>query len=104
VNGKLGFNPVGNREESGTQDVPRQIKTHGLECMVNGVRKKLIFSLEQHTTVFQAKVHANKASAVENTDNDYRTRDTSIYILSDSQVAITAFDNYQINSELVWDR
>jgi hypothetical protein len=37
---------------------------------------------------------------VENIDRGCRNR--NIYILSDSQAAINALDNYQINSKLVW--
>jgi hypothetical protein len=44
------------------------------------MRKKLIFSLGQYTTVFQAKVHVNKASAVENIDKDYRNRERYEYL------------------------
>jgi hypothetical protein len=49
----------------------------------------------------QADVYAIKACAGENTDRGYKNR--NICILFDSQVAIKAFDNYQINSKLVWD-
>jgi ribonuclease HI len=38
---------------------------------------------------------------MENIKKDYTGR--NIYILSDSQVAITALGNFQINSKLTWD-
>jgi ribonuclease HI len=44
-------------------------------------------------------VYAIKACTVENLDRHYKNR--NIYILSDSQAAIKALDNYKINSELV---
>jgi ribonuclease HI len=66
-----------------------------------GTRRKLSFSLGQYTTVFQAEMYAIKACAVENRDRNYKNR--NIYILSDSQAAIKAFDKRQITSKLVWD-
>jgi hypothetical protein len=45
-------------------------------------------------------VHVIKASAIENIDRGYKNG--NIYILSGSDAAIKAFDNYQINSKLVW--
>jgi ribonuclease HI len=50
---------------------------------------------------FIHSLYAIKAYAVENLNRDYRNR--NIDNLSDSQEAIKAFDNYQINSKLVWD-
>jgi len=38
---------------------------------------------------------------VENMEKGYKGR--YIYILSDSQAAIKALNNFQINSKLVWD-
>jgi ribonuclease HI len=38
---------------------------------------------------------------MENTEKGYKGR--NIYILSDSQAAIKALNNFQINSKLVWD-
>ena len=38
---------------------------------------------------------------LENTEKGYKGR--NIYILSDSQAAIKALNNFQINSKLVWD-
>jgi ribonuclease HI len=66
-----------------------------------GTRWRLSFSLGQHTTEFQAEVYAIKACADENIDRNSKNR--NIYILSDSQAAIQAFDKYKITSKLVWD-
>jgi ribonuclease HI len=38
---------------------------------------------------------------MENIEKGYKSR--NIYILSDSQAAIKALNNFQINSKLVWD-
>jgi len=38
---------------------------------------------------------------MENTEKGYTG--TNIYILSESQAAIKALDNFQMNSKLVWD-
>jgi hypothetical protein len=53
-----------------------------------GTRRKLSFSLDQYTTVFQVEVYVIKACAVENLDRNYKSR--NIYILSNSQAATTA--------------
>jgi ribonuclease HI len=66
-----------------------------------GTRRKLSFSLGQHTTVFQAEEYAIKACINENIDRGYKN--INIYILSDSQAAIKALIKYQITSKLVWD-
>jgi hypothetical protein len=66
-----------------------------------GTRQKLSFNLGKYTRVFQAEVYAINECAVENLDRNYRNR--NIYILLDSQTAIKALDNYQINSKLVLD-
>jgi hypothetical protein len=64
-----------------------------------GTRKKLSFSPEQYTTLFQARSACHQGMC-SNLDRGYRNR--NIYILSPSKVAIKVLDNYQINSELVW--
>jgi ribonuclease HI len=74
--------------------------TGTVECGY-GTRRKLSFNLRQYTTVFQTEAYAIYACTVENLDRNYRNR--NIYILSDSQAAIQALDDYQINSKLVWD-
>jgi hypothetical protein len=59
----------------------------------------LSFSNGKYITVFQAEVYAIKACKVEILKRAYRNR--NMYILSDSQVAIKALDNYWIKSKLV---
>jgi ribonuclease HI len=66
-----------------------------------GIRQKLSLRLGKYTTVFQVEVYTIKACAVEALDTDYKNR--NIYILSHSQAAVKTFDNYQINSKVVWD-
>jgi hypothetical protein len=66
-----------------------------------GSRRGHSFSLGHHTTVFQAEIYAIKACIRENIEKDYKGR--NIYILSDSQAAIKALNNFQINFKLVWD-
>jgi ribonuclease HI len=63
--------------------------------------RKLIFSLGQYTTVFQAEVYAIKACSVENLNGNYKN--SNIYILSDSQAAIKALGKHQITSKNVSD-
>jgi hypothetical protein len=78
-------------------------KKKGTEAEVccHGTRRKLSFSLGQHTTAFQAEMYAIKACIDENLDKGYRNR--NIYILSDSQAAIKALGKYQITSKVVWN-
>jgi ribonuclease HI len=60
------------------------------------------FSLGHHTTVFQTEIYAIKVCIMENIEKGYKDR--NIYIFSqDSQAAIKALNNFQINSKLVWD-
>jgi ribonuclease HI len=66
-----------------------------------GLKKGHSLSLGLHTTVFQAEIYAIKACIKENIEKGYIGR--NIYILSDSQAAITALDSFQINSKLDWD-
>jgi hypothetical protein len=68
-----------------------------------GTRQKLSLSLGKYTTVFQAEVYGIKACAVDNLDRHYNNRNIYLHILSDCQAAIKAPNNYQVNSELVWD-
>jgi hypothetical protein len=67
----------------------------------HGTRRKLSIGLGQYTRAFQVVVYAIKTCTVENLDRNYRNR--NIYILTDSQAAIKALGNHQINSKLVWD-
>jgi len=64
-----------------------------------GFRREHSFSLGLHATVFLAKMCAIKACVMENTEKGYKGR--NIYILSNSQAAIKAYDSFQINSKLV---
>lgn len=62
------------------------------------MRKRSTFRLALHYTLFKSEIH---------TMQDFRTKNmqpriqTSICILSDSHTAITAFDNYHINFNLL---
>jgi hypothetical protein len=98
VNGKGGLNPI----KRGTNLVHRWLqnkKGTGAGLCCHGTRRKLSFSLGQHTTVFQTEVYTIKACIDENLDRGYRNR--NIYILSDSHAAIKALGKYQITSKLV---
>jgi hypothetical protein len=59
------------------------------------------FSTGLHIMVFQAEIYAIMACIMENVEEGYKGR--NIYILCDSQAAIKALNNLQINSKLVWD-
>jgi ribonuclease HI len=76
-------------------------KGTGAGVCCQGTRRKLSYSLGQHTTVFQAEIYAIKACINENIDGGYRNRNN--YILSDSQAAIKALGKCQITSKLVWE-
>jgi ribonuclease HI len=66
-----------------------------------GLKKGHRFRLRLHTKVFHEEIYAIKACIMNNIEKGYKGRD--IYILSDSQSAIKALNNFQINSTLVWD-
>jgi len=55
-----------------------------------GSRRGQSFSVELHTTVFQADIYAIKACVMENPQKGYRVR--NIYIFFDSQAAIKALE------------
>lgn len=59
------------------------------------------FSMGLHIMVFQAEIYVIMACTMENVEEGYKGR--NIYSLSDSQAAIKALNNLQINSKLVWD-
>jgi ribonuclease HI len=99
VNGKTGFNPIQKGGLIWYTDGSKTNKGTGAGVYGYGTRLKLIFSLGKYTTVFQAEVYAIMACAAENLDRNYRNG--NIYILSDSQAATKALDNYQINSKPV---
>jgi hypothetical protein len=61
-----------------------------------GLRRGHSFSLQLHTMIFQAEIHAH---IMGNTEKDYTCR--NIYSPSDSQVKV--LDNMQIYSEIVWN-
>jgi hypothetical protein len=57
----------------------------------HGMRQRFSFRLRKYDTAFQAKVYAIKACIDGNIRRSYCNR--NIYILSDSEAAINAFDN-----------
>jgi hypothetical protein len=101
VNGKGGFNPIERGGLIWFTDSSKKKKYTGAGVCCYGTRRKLSFSLGQHTILFQAQVYVIKACIDENLDRGYRNR--NIYILSDSQAAIKALGKYQITSKLPWD-
>jgi hypothetical protein len=82
-------------------DESKTNKGGGAGLYILGLRRERNFSLGLHATVFQPDMCAIKACVMENTEKAYKGR--NIYIFSNSQAAIKAFDNFQINSKLVWD-
>jgi hypothetical protein len=101
VNGKRDFNPIEMGGLIWFTDGSKTAKGTGTGVCYQGTRRKLSFSLGQHTTVFQAEVYAIKACISQNIDRGYKNR--NMYILSDSQAAIKALGKYQITSKLVWE-
>jgi ribonuclease HI len=51
--------------------------------------------------IFQEEIYAIKACIMENIEKDYKGR--NVYIFSDSQAAVKALNNFQINSKLDWN-
>jgi ribonuclease HI len=101
VNGKRDINPIETGGLIWFTDGSKTKKGTGAGMCCQGTRRKLSYSLGQHTTVFQAEVYSIKACIDEILDRGYRNR--NIYILSDSQAAIKTLGKYQITSKLVWD-
>jgi hypothetical protein len=66
-----------------------------------GLRRGYSFSLGLHNTVFWAEIYEIKACVMPKIEKGYTGG--NIYILFDSQVAIKAFDSFQVNYELVWN-
>jgi hypothetical protein len=66
-----------------------------------GLRRGHSFSVELHTTVFQADIYAIKTCVMENPRKGYRGR--NIYIFSDSPAATKALDSLRINSKFAWE-
>jgi hypothetical protein len=57
-----------------------------------GSRRGHSFSLGLHTTIIWAEIYATKACVMENIEKGYTGR--NIYILSNSQAAIKAFNTF----------
>jgi hypothetical protein len=78
---KKGYQPDRNGGLIWFTDGSKTKKGTGAGVCCQGTRRKLSYSLGQHTTVFQAEAYAIKACIDENLDRGYRNR--NIYILSD---------------------
>jgi hypothetical protein len=98
---QIGFNPDNKRGLVWYMDGSKTNEGMGVGVYKWGSRRGHNFSLGHHTTVFQAEIYAIKACIMEITEKGYKGR--NIFILSDSQAAIKALNNFQINSKLVWD-
>jgi len=72
-----------------------------LVCNGRGLRREHTSSLGLHSTVFQTEIYTINTCVIETIERGYVHR--NIYILSNSQAAIKALDNFQINSKLIWD-
>jgi hypothetical protein len=96
MNGKMGFTQIINKTWSGIQIGPRPMKAMVLGCIV-GVRKTYI-ALALGSTPWYS-MHKICYRIPENIEKN--CQGTNIYILSDSQAAIKALNNFQINSKLV---
>ena len=96
-----GFTPNNKGELVWYTEEPKTNKGTGTGLHRWGLRRGHYFSIGLHATVFQAKMCAIKAYAMENTEDNYKGR--NIYSLSDNQAAIKALDNFQRTSNLVWD-
>jgi hypothetical protein len=96
VNEKMVLNQIKGENNHGIQMVSKPTRGTGAQGYCYGTKLRSIFSLGRYTTVFQAEVYAIKKFADANMDRIYKNR--RIYILSDSQAAIIAFDKYQITS------
>jgi hypothetical protein len=66
-----------------------------------GLRKGHSSSLGLQSTVFQTEICTIYKCIIETIERGYMRR--NICILSNSQAAIKALDNFQINSKLIWD-
>jgi hypothetical protein len=77
VNEIRGFNPT--KRGATYTDGSKAEKGTGVGVYCHETRKKLSFSLEKYTAVFQAEVYAIKACSAENIDKNYKNR--NIYIL-----------------------
>jgi hypothetical protein len=70
-----------------------------LVCNGRGLRRGHSSSLGLHSTVFQTEIYTIYTCVIEIAERGYICR--NIYILSNSQAAIKAVDNFQINSKLI---
>jgi len=95
------FNSLIRKALSGNTDGSKTNEENGAGVYKWGSKKGHRFSVGLHTTVFHAEIYIIKECILENVEKGYKGR--YIYILSDSQAAIKALNNFQINSELVWD-
>jgi hypothetical protein len=76
ANGNTGFNPIGKKGRIiWYTDDSMTNKAIGVGVYGCSTRKKLSFSLEKYTIVFQAEMHAIKACVVGNLDVGYRNRE-----------------------------
>jgi hypothetical protein len=71
-----------------------------LVCSARVLRRGHTSSLGLHSTVFQTEIYTIYTCVIETIERGYMHR--NIYILSNSQAAIKALDNFQINSKLIW--
>lgn len=80
---------------SGTWVSPRLV----LVCNGRDLRRGHSSSFGLHSTVFQTEIYTIYTCVTETTERGYMLR--NIYILYNSQAAIKACDNFQINSKLM---
>jgi len=100
VNGKTGLAQKRKGARSGIWKGPRQMKALMLGC-TDGAQKMGTVSFLGFRPQYSRQIYAIDAHKIENIEKGYKDR--NIYILSDSQAAIKALNNFQINSRLVWD-
>jgi len=69
-----------------------------LVCNGRGLIRGHTSSLGLHSAVFQTEIYTIYTCVIETIERSYMRR--NIYILSNSQTAIKALDNFQLNSKL----
>ena len=72
----------------------------GAGC-IDGAQKMGTVPFLGSTSQYSRQIYVINAHIIENTEKGYKDR--NIYILSDSQAAIKALNNFHINSKLEWD-
>jgi hypothetical protein len=82
VNGKTGSTQTRKGAWSGTQAGPRPIKGTGAWVYRWDSGWGHSITLELHITVFQSKVHANRACIMENTEKGYTGRNIYFFFLT----------------------